>query len=721
MVLDIVHRNSIPFGKLLLCSSEFDSGDKVWKTPMNYMLARLFSNGMMREEMSQCNVDNLETAFKQVSSIVYIQVMSKSINEYVQQKCIENKAFVEQLLSTKSSDIVCDSFPKNIYGKILEQHRNRLQEAQNTNFCDRRQDPIFYMYLAEKALRELLAENNLQEYLDQKFSRMSDLIRYLEHKHGRERIIRKAPDRQTLLHIHKQLNVDYTTNPSALILLVRRKHIRRVRDVNMAKVKAYMFNEFVEHVKPMHSSRLEHRDAIVLHEKQSIGSIKRIEMTSRIYFLWKERKLPATLSKKIDAFSKTVYVPTDEEIARFESDVFALHPGNDFALRNEEQPKDKHAVFKVEKNSILHPNSVDYLIINRIKFPTCFHYFVFQFIDYEYKTQNQHFDKKKVLQKMNTYETNQLMKVLDTWIHQKRLKYLDTLADETLYIFFKDIKNQHLLLCTADEPLRLNQNIIPNLNEKMMNVRRHISPKIYRIGSLKELKEIYVVKEWCARTKTTILKLEKTFSDWFKAKGSDRVMTVRDVTRHFFFDDGFDSIDELFDFALKRLKHVKTDLNVVDIFLKMMYKLSNTWVKPHDYESLVISTSENMTLLALCKIIMVFDRLIDVSITINEVDVAFAKNVLINYIDDEQEFLCQKEENDAEEADDDDDEENIQYDDTYNDVEIEGSDVIYKYLLKHCYNNLSDSMETFIFSAIKTIDIPNNKNRINFFCGTHVK
>lgn len=717
MVLDIVNRNSVPFGKLLLLSTEFSVDNKVWKTPMNYILSKLFSNGMMREEMSQCNVDELGTVFKQVSFIVYIQMMSKSINEYIQQKIKENPKFVTQLLNTQTSVIVSDTFPKNVYGKILEQHRNRLQEDQNTNYCDRRQDPIFYMYLAEKALRELLAENNLQEYLDQKFARMSDLLRYLEKKFGRERIIRKAPDRQTLLHIHKQLDVDYTTNPSALILLVRRKNIRRVRDMNITKVKAFIFHEFISYVKPMHSAKLEQRDAIVQHETETMDNTKRVEMTSRMYLLWKEGKLPTVLSKKIDAFVKTVYIPTEEEMVRYESDVFSLHPGHDVAMKHDVDTHHKQSIFNIEKNSILHPASVDYLTIQGVKYPTCFHYFAVQFVDYKYMNQNRVVDKNDVLRKMKSVETHKMLQHLEKWIESNTLKHLNSIVDETLYIFFKNVKHQHLLLCTGNEELRLHQNIVPRLNEKLTNIRNTLSPKIYRIHTLSELKEIYVVKEWCFQTRNTIAKLMKTFGDWFKAKGSHRVMTVRDVTRHFFLNDGYDTVDALFDDALKHFKQFKSDLCVVNVFFKMMYKFSNSWVKPKEYESLIKSTSENMMLLALCKILMVFDRLVDVSVTINEVDVTFAKNVLMNDVVDDQEFVCQKE-NDEDE--DEEDEENIDYDETYNDNEIEGSDVIYKYLLKYCYNNLSDCIENNIFTIIRMTDVSNHKNRINFFCGAKV-
>jgi len=720
MVLDIIDWRSVPFGKLLLTSSAFDVGHKTFKSPTNYIFSRLFSNSMMREEMVQAQADDLPTVYQRVSNIVFVQMLSKSIDEYVTQKCLENADFVQALLQTGDQHLVCQALPKNIYGKVLEQHRKRHQEQRQTEICDHSQDPIFYMYLAEKALQELLFENNLQEYLDQKFTRMSDLIRYLEKKFGRERIIRKAPDRQTLLHIHKQLQVDYTTSPSALIMLVRRKNIGRVRERNLAKLKTYLFNLMVDHVKPSHSARLEIRDAVVNREKQSISQAKSVELTMRMYLLWQQGALPSHFNKKVDAYTRSLYLPTDEEIRQYESAVFAIHASSDAQEAN--APKNAESQYIVPSKSILHPNSADYLTMQGYKYPTCFHYIVVKFIEYEMNNSKRHVDKAVVLQKINKYETKHLIQHLQQWIERHRVKSLNSITDETMYIFFKDVQNQHLLLCTGDEPLNC-RSMIPDLSRKMMKMRSTLSPKIYRLHSLNDVRNVYIVRDWCDRTRNVIAEIAATFTDWFKAKGSNRIMSVRDVIRHFYVgNEDVTTVNQLLDGALKNLASCKSDLCVVDRFLKTMYVMSNRWISPIDYEKLGHSQSDSMVMFALCKLLQVFDRLIDISVTIDEVDVSFAERILCNRRRGEDaEYLCEVEKDDDGAGGGDSDEEPVDYnDEDIEELEIEGNDIVYKHLLKYCYNNLSDCIENFLVAAVKNVDVTAHRSSVNFFAGSYL-
>lgn len=717
MVLDILDRRSIPFGKLLMMSSPLVVGQKTWKSPVNYIFSKLFSNSMMREEVAQCQADDLFSVYQRVSNIVFVQMLSKSIDEYVTQKCVENSAFVQALVQSRTQRLVCHALPKNIYGKVLEQHRKRHQEQQQTQICDHSQDPIFYMYLAEKALQELLFENNLQEYLDQKFARMSDLIRYLEKKFGRERIIRKAPDRQTLLHIHQQLQVDYTTNPSALIMLVRRKNIRRVRERNLAKLKTHIFQLMIDYVKPMHSARLEMRDAVVQREKENISQSKSVELTLRMYILWQQGQLPSQLNKKIEGYARTLYLPSDEEIRQFESSVFAIHANSD--EKRENVAEHNELQFTIEPKSILHPNSVDLLTIGGLKYPTCFHYIVVKFVEYEMNNTQQHYDKTDILKKIVKFETKSLLPHLERWIERHRAKSLSALTDEAMYIFFKDVENQHLLLCTGDEVLNL-ESIIPDLSLKMMQVRSTVSPKICRIYSLNDIKQINVVRDWCERTRSTIDRIGSAFTSWFKAKGSDRVMGDREVIRHFFLgNDDATTTNQLFDFALKTLASCKSDLCVVDRFLKMTYVMCNSWVVPVDYIKLGQSQNGSMVMFALCKILQVFDRLVDISVTIDEIDVKFAESILCNrHHNEDAEYLCETE---KEEIDDSEDEEAIDYnDDDIEDLEIEGNDIVYKHLLKYCYNNLSDCIENCLTSSVRNIDAMTHRSSVNFFVGSYL-
>jgi hypothetical protein len=61
MVLEIKHRDDVPFGELLLSKSEIYIESKKWKTPLNYIFSKLFSKGMLHEELRNASVDDLAT------------------------------------------------------------------------------------------------------------------------------------------------------------------------------------------------------------------------------------------------------------------------------------------------------------------------------------------------------------------------------------------------------------------------------------------------------------------------------------------------------------------------------------------------------------------------------------------------------------------------------------------------------------------------------------
>jgi hypothetical protein len=85
------------------------------------------------------------------------------------------------------------------------------------------------------------------------------------------------------------------------------------------------------------------------------------------------------------------------------------------------------------------------------------------------------------------------------------------------------------------------------------------------------------------------------------------------------------------------------------------------------------------------------------------------------YVDDDDRQPEAEEEND--EYDDDDVEE---YNDEYDQLEFEGNDVLFRYLKKYAFNDLSDYIETSLYQCLKTIDIGRNRSRINFFAGINL-
>jgi len=704
MVLEIKKRDNIPFGDLLLGKSEINIESKKWKTPLNYIFAKLFPRGLLHEEIRNATVDDLPVILNKSREQQHHQILSQCLMTYLTAKLNQNSQFVQELSRSNTSHLVCDVFPQNLYGKTLEQLRQN-------KFCrrveERDQDPIYYMYLASKALKEILEENNLQEFLDQKFKRMSDLLRALEQTYGRDRVIRKAPDRETILKIHKKLEVDYTTNPSTLIRLIRRKEIRRVRELALVKIKTIVLEEFIKNVASFHPAKPELRDSIIEREKQTMDIKKHVELTTRAYLLYTQRKLPIQVMSSIDERVKKVYLPSLEEINNYETDVFLLHPGSETKNSIE---KTNVETITITPKSVLHPFSVDHLIINDIMYSTCIHYLVSQTIIHEDNSKN----LSELVTKLTKYETKQLLPLLEKWRHKHRQIIFDTIVDQTLYIFFKDIKHQHLLLCTGQEPLVLHCFLIPNLSQKMMKIRSSLTPKIYRISNLNEVKEIYKVQEWCSQIEEMVKKLHMMMRLWLRDKGSEKVLGIDEIIRHFF-HGSHDTVESLTDSLLKTLGKFNNDLSINDFIIKKQYSMSNQWVKPPRFQNFTNCARNSMTLFAICQIMLVFDRIVDIPVTLNDIDVGHAKSILTHHVKEEQEFISEihldsEDENDLY----DDDEPNP---DDYDNLEFEGNDVIFKYLQQHAFNGLSDYVETSLFQCLKTIDIATNRNHINFFAG----
>lgn len=708
MVLEIKKRDNIPFGDLLLSTSEIHIESKKWKTPLNYIFSKLFPRGLLHEELRNASVDDLPTILNRSREQQHHQILSQCLTQYLTEKLNQNPAFAQELGRSHTSKLVCDVFSQNLYGKTLEQVR---QSRLCRRVEEREQDPIYYMYLASKALKEILVENNLQEFLDQKFKRMSDLLRALEQSTNRERVIRKAPDRETILKIHKRLEVDYTTNPSTLIRLIRRKYIRRVRELALIKIKTIVLEEFIKSISAFHPAKPEWRDAVIEREKQTIDLKKNIELTTRAHLLYTQRKLPASVLTAIDERVRRVYLPTLEEIEHYETDVFLLHPGSETKNQAENT---KVETLIITSKSLLHPFSVDHLTIDDVVYSTCIHYVVAQTIIHEDHSKN----VGEVAKKLVKYETKQLLPLLEKWRRKHRQEIFNKIVDQTLYIFFKDVKHQHLLLCTGQEALVLTCFLIPDLSRKMMKIRESLTPKIYRVSNLEQVKDIYKVQEWCVQIEEMVKKIHMMMRLWLRDKGSEKVLGIDEIIRHFF-NANHDTVDSLTTSHLKSLAKFNNDLSIVDFILKKQYTMSNQWVKPPRFQSFTACLRDSMTLFALCQIMLVFDRIVDVPVTLNDVDVGHAKSILTHHVrSDEQEYISDMMNVDSEDEndlyDDDDDDPNP---DDYDHLEFEGNDVIFKYLQANAFNGLSDYVETSLFECLKTIDIAPNRNHINFFAG----
>jgi hypothetical protein len=82
---------------------------------------------------------------------------------------------------------------------------------------------------------------------------------------------------------------------------------------------------------------------------------------------------------------------------------------------------------------------------------------------------------------LRPFETRQLLDVLAQWRQKYRSTLFENIVNQTLYIYFKDARRQHLLLCTGKEPLNMNCPLIKNLSTKMMKIRASLTPTVYSV------------------------------------------------------------------------------------------------------------------------------------------------------------------------------------------------------------------------------------------------
>lgn len=711
MVLQIKSRNDIPFGSLTLEKNVIFIDGKEFKTPCHYILSSMFDEGLIKESIKQARIENIFDKYVAANEKTILKILSCSIPKYLKCKS-QNKKFVTDLLETGDKKLFCDFFPKNIYGKFLEQARFRLQVTNDDPLIgDRSNDPIFYMYLAEKALKEILLENNLQDLIDQNFLRMSDLLRWLEKKYGKERIFKKAPNRSTILQIHKQRNVDFTTNPTSLIKLVRRQNIRKCFQINENKVKYIIYDLFIQYYKHLHPAKLYERDQIIIQEKETIPLKITNMFIQRMWSLYKDNQLPQPLTNQIKDKIKAIYLPSDEEISKYEKEIFPMHPGQekqeikvvDIIERNSGD------TWIIPKSSILSCFSNDDCIINNYCFKTIIHYCVFKLILSE-----KNVTESKVHQKIHSLKIEELFHTFHTWSEKVKIKKLNEIVYKCLILFFKNEEMQFLLLSLGNETIQMDCNWFPNLANELDKFKFHLQPKIFKLSSLEQLKQLPIISKWILEQKNYIFTLKLSLENWLKNKQCFQVCSIQQIIKFFFCNlQKFQKSEEYINHILSFFKKFKTDLQLYDYIFKMQYIYSTQWIQT---KNIVSKPKYDAIVTALCNIIIVFDKLTSTKIIIDENDVDFALNILLDKEISEHEEIIQ-EENEVQSSE----EEEIDYKEELLENEFEGNDDIYQYLFDNCHNTLSDYIEIYISDSVKKILVtPILQNRINFFCGTLV-
>lgn len=722
----------IPYGKLTLNDGEIILDEKKYSTPANYIFSQAISPGIARQQISQSI--NPKTDYIKACDKLIFDTNCSAILEFIKIRSKNDIRFTEKLLETENAKLYSNSFSRNIYGKCLEQLRSELT---SDIFCKNRKErnnPVYYMYIAEHALKELLFESNLQHLIDKKFERMSDLLRHLETVYGRGKIFKKAPDYDTILQIHKKRGVDYTTDPSALIKLVRRKNIRRVCQLNEFKIKEIAFACFVENIKHLYDTNDVEKDEIIMREKQSMSLNKYKEFISRIYNAFRENELPTNVTKQIEEKIKNIFICTEEEKTFFEQEVFSLHGGNDMIQRgNNSDELEKVSVIDVDKIKILNPSELqNSATVSSLFFPTVLHYAIFLNI----KRETNHSLKDVVIHtNITSMNTSTIFKKFFIWIENYRKDKLEKYLNYVLKELLKKTYFQHLLLSTGKSTLNIHCDF-PDIGQKWEKLRKHLQPQIFRINSLDEMKHVKIIQSWIYNQKCLIEFLKITFEKWLLMKNCNTIITINDIINNFFIDSAvFKTIEDYVDYVLSRMRIYRTDLQISDFIYKMQYTFSNKWIKRKTHSRLTNDETYNMFLLAILRILLVFDKLTSNVVTLCEDDVDIVMNILqcnntgISYEtflddfsgneDNDVQYEIEDENNEMDGYDDEEEEdyqEEEEEDEKEFDNYFKGNDKIYSYISERCHNNVSENIENYIQTKVLNTKIDSKlKNRINFY------
>jgi predicted NAD-dependent protein-ADP-ribosyltransferase YbiA (DUF1768 family) len=708
-MITVKNNKEIPYGVLHLTDAPFLNDGVLWKSPCHFILSSLFPASILRQSVAK-SVNVLES-FKDADEKFHTHF--SSISEFVNIKCEKDSVFKNALLKTGNSKLISPSFAKNIYGKILEQKRTQLQATDTMvgNLFQRSEDPIYYMYLAERALKELLAESNLQNLVDHDFPRMSDLLRHLEKTYGRDRIFKKAPDRATILQIHKKRKVDYTTNPNALIRLVRRQNVRRVMNQNINKLKEYLYTKFIESIKHAHPAVVYERDEIIAREKIDINFKKTVDFVGRIYALFNNN---AIFRDEQVAIREKFFIMTEEEILKYETEIFPLHPcvgkKNCVSEPAHSDAAVNEQILDVNTIATFNPYAVNYITISGFEFPTLIHYCIFKGI----LNESFRLKPKQVYEKIMGHRAEQIVSVFKTWREKNRLTKIEILLDQTLRKFFQgDL--QHLLLSTKECQLKIDCPWFPKLEEKLMDFRKTLQPRIYKISSIAQIRSLDNVKKWISSTSDEIEFIVKIFNNWFLAKKIKQEIKIGEILQFIFCKvSTHNSVEEYIAFCLQNiLQKYHTDLEINAFIYQMKFSFSNRWVHRENIPRLA-NENFNSFVTAICKLLIIFDRISKTPTLISDLDVEFAVKIILREDNENYSLLQNETSSDSENADDSEDEVEFN-EDEYLD-HFEGQDKIYKFLLNNCFNNLSENIENAIFENVSKVKINQYlRNRINFF------
>lgn len=388
MTLTIQSLRDIPYGKL-----EFNYpyplvyGGREWKSGAHFVLSNMFIDQMYAKAVNAASIDTIDDVYADNKRKLFFETTSIAIRKAIEAK-LQDKFFTDALVATGDSVLVYDSrnalmgtgadgSGKNMYGEWLRWMRASVAAPSMVQPPDNRETAIYNAYVNTKLLIPLLRKHDLQVYIDKNYLRMSDLLKQLINDVGHE-AFRKLPDKETILVIHKNLNVDYSTNPTSLIRFVRRKHFREAREQNERELKFAIFDAFVESVSHLYSAEPVHRNECIRRDRESMETRLVANLVSRTYQLFQNKSLSPKVQKRAEMIASNLYIPPLSKIEQHERETFKQYPASE--QQTQQKSSSAGCVTRISSNDVLGPSYEGEFVVDDRRFPTVGHYVNFRYM-----------------------------------------------------------------------------------------------------------------------------------------------------------------------------------------------------------------------------------------------------------------------------------------------------------------------------------------------------
>ena len=390
--LTIQSLRDIPYGKLdFNYPCRLVHGGREWKSGAHFVLANMFSDQMYAKAVNAASADAVDETYSDSKKKLFFETTSIAIRMAIEAKLAQDKTFAEALAATGDAALVYDSrnalmgaggdgrSGKNMYGEWLRWLRPTSGSAAGPP--DNRETAIYNAYVNTKLLIPLLRKHDLQVYIDRNYPRMSDLLKQLIHDVGHE-AYRKLPDKETILTIHKNLNVDYSTNPSSLIKFVRRKHFREAREQNERQLKFSIFDAFVESVSHLYSAEPVRRSECMNRDRETMDARTVSNLVARTYQLFQNKSLPPAVQKRAETIAASLYIPPLSKIEQHERETFKQYPASEQQAfgRQQQQRAGSGTTIRIGSDDELGPSRVSEFQVDARRFPTVGHYVNFRYM-----------------------------------------------------------------------------------------------------------------------------------------------------------------------------------------------------------------------------------------------------------------------------------------------------------------------------------------------------